>query len=849
MVKVKRVLGVIIILALLVSSAPFFSSTGPVLAQDGEYESFSPELAEQVAEICQQKQVLTPVQRKIAPAILQVVREVKERISAAHPRETPRLRDLSMRLLKVDDAGNIEVKLSVTSLGDEQIEQVEARGMQIGLTLPKYGVIEGSLPYDQVEAVAGFDFVVNVGTPGYALHRTGDVNSEGDTVLRATETRAAFGVDGSGVKVGVISDGVTHLSNSVATGDLPSSPAVDVLKAGSGDEGTAMLEIIYDLAPGASLAFYSPDTSSDMVAGIGDLATAGCDIIVDDIGWSDEPKFEDGPIAQEARAFCTGGGVYVTSAGNSAQRHYIHQYVRTTGPGGDYLYAHDYEGGDVGNTFTVPNGGTIVTILQWNNQWGLAGDDFALILARSSDGAFLTGCDNYQTGDGDPWEAFDWTNDTGSSLTVHIAVLEYSLVNSPSSLILDYHVWYASGLEYSMSENSVIGHAAVEEVLSTAAADAATPDTIESFSSHGPGTIYFPTYENRQVPNITGVDGVHTKTGELGYFYDPFYGTSASAPHVAAIAALVWEADPTLTPSDVHNAITSTAVDKPPAGYDYTWGFGLADAYEAVASVALTPPLPPTMEPIAEAEGQYYNTAPSFSNFGFDDDVALDDGWYQMDSYTEPWIGLFTDVAGTSWDNDGWTIPGFDGLAEGSHTIYFKASDDADNVEGESGEWSWQFFKDTTPPSNPTGVSSTSHTTSVWSSDNTIDVTWTDATDNLSGLDGYSILWDTNSNTVPDQIKDIEEEVQAATSPVLANGNSHYFHIRSVDNAGNWQSTVHLGPFFIDTPVPTVGGTIVLVDKLELVMPWVIVTALIMVAGIWRGIWNRKRRIGSPSDR
>ena len=39
------------------------------------------------------------------------------------------------------------------------------------------------------------------------------------------------------------------------------------------------------------------------------------------------------------------------------------------------------------------------------------------------------------------------------------------------------------------------------------------------------------------------------------------------------------------------------------------------------------------MEPIAEAEGQYYNTAPSFSNFGFDNDVALDDGWYQIDSF------------------------------------------------------------------------------------------------------------------------------------------------------------------------------------------------------------------------
>ena len=380
----KKILSIVVVLALLIGgSALFFTSISPMAAEGGKSESFSLELAEQVAEIYQQKQSLTPVQRKIDSSIIQVVREVDERISSAPPGERPKLQDFSTPMLKIDDAGNIEVKLTVTSLSDEQLEQLEVLGMNIRLTLPKYGVIEGSLPYDQVETVAALDFVVNVGTPGYALHNTGDVTSGGDTVLRAAEARAAFGVDGSGVKVGAISDGVTHLSDSVATGDLPSSPAVDVLKAGSGDEGTAMLEIIHDLAPGSPLAFYSPDTSSDMVAGIRALETAGCKVIVDDLGWSDEPKFEDGPIAQEAGAFYTGGGVYVTSAGNSAQRHYMGTYVRMGGPGGGYDYAHDYGSGDVGNTFTVPNGGYIVTLLQWNNQWGQSGAAFALDYMKS----------------------------------------------------------------------------------------------------------------------------------------------------------------------------------------------------------------------------------------------------------------------------------------------------------------------------------------------------------------------------------------------------------------------------------------------------------------------------------
>ena len=595
MAKVKHILGIAVIVALLIgSSALFLVSMTPVTAQGDEFESFSQELAEQLAEIYQQKQALTPVQRKIDWSILQVIREVNERLSVAYAGETPKFRDLSTPLLKIDDVGNIEVKLTVTSLTAEQLEQLEDLGMQIRLTLPEYGVIEGSLPHDRVEAVAGLDFVVNVGTPGYPLYRTGDVTSAGDAVLRAAEARAAFGVDGSGIKVGVMSNGVTHLSQSVATGDLPSSPAVDVLKAGYGDEGTATLEIIHDLAPGAPLAFYSPITSSDMVAGIGDLEAAGCKVIVDDIGFSNEPKFEDGPIAQQARQFCTNGGVYVTACGNDAQRHYMATYNRDGVVSVDNIieyYAHDYGGGDIGNTFTIPNGAGIVIILQWNNQWGLSNDDFNLFLVRSDNGEVLACSINDQAGVyPDPWEGLWWINYTGSNVTVDILVLEWSLVNPPSSLVLDYSVWYGSGLEYVVPENSVIGHTAVEEVLSVAAADAATPNTIESFSSCGPGTVYFPTYEERQVPNITGVDGVQTKIGQLGYFVNPFYGTSASAPHVAAIAALVWEAEPTLTSSEVHNAITSTAVDLGPAGWDNTWGFGRVDAYEAVASVAT--PLP-----------------------------------------------------------------------------------------------------------------------------------------------------------------------------------------------------------------------------------------------------------------
>jgi hypothetical protein len=122
-------------------------------------------------------------------------------------------------------------------------------------------------------------------------------------------------------------------------------------------------------------------------------------------------------------------------------------------------------------------------------------------------------------------------------------------------------------------------------------------------------------------------------------------------------------------------------------------------------------------------------------------------------------------------------------------------------------------------PQNPTKVSnlhSTSHNNAIgqWndpqSRDNTIEVAWTDATDAQSGLWGYYVKWDNMQATEPtpdpeDWTKNrIKPGVKKATSPELEDGDNWYFHIRSVDKAGNWEgSTAHIGPFYIDTTPPT----------------------------------------------
>ena len=118
-----------------------------------------------------------------------------------------------------------------------------------------------------------------------------------------------------------ISDGVGSLAGRQATGDLPA--IVDILpgQAGSGDEGTAMLEIIYDLAPGARLGYATAvgglAAFAQNVLDLADPAKGACTIIVDDISYAAESPFQDGAVAQAVNTVTAAGVAYFSSAANS----------------------------------------------------------------------------------------------------------------------------------------------------------------------------------------------------------------------------------------------------------------------------------------------------------------------------------------------------------------------------------------------------------------------------------------------------------------------------------------------------------------------------------------------------
>jgi hypothetical protein len=112
---------------------------------------------------------------------------------------------------------------------------------------------------------------------------------------------------------------------------------------------------------------------------------------------------------------------------------------------------------------------------------------------------------------------------------------------------------------------------------------------------------------------------------------------------------------------------------------------------------------------------------------------------------------------------------------------------------------------DASPPQNPAEVSCLSHQTMVWSSDNTPEITWSEADGSISGPEGYGFLWDHVYGTIPGPVLNVSAEVLRVSSPPLPDGEEWYFHLRTRDNAGNWApGTVHLGPYFIDATAPAI---------------------------------------------
>ena len=76
---------------------------------------------------------------------------------------------LSTDQVRVSDAGEIQVYVLLREYRASDIAALEAAGFRVEVALPQFRLIQGWLPADAVNVVAGFDFVLEVKPPGYAV--------------------------------------------------------------------------------------------------------------------------------------------------------------------------------------------------------------------------------------------------------------------------------------------------------------------------------------------------------------------------------------------------------------------------------------------------------------------------------------------------------------------------------------------------------------------------------------------------------------------------------------------------------------------------------------------------------
>ena len=400
------------------------------------------------------------------------------------------------------------------------------------------------------------------------------------------------------------------------------------------DEGRAMLEIVHDIAPGSDLLFATAALGqASFAANIAALQAAGADVIIDDWFYFEEPFFQDGVISQAVDAAVAAGSSYFALANNHSRNSYESVYrfgqnfaaaafPSTTGPAFQGGRAHDFDPSgatDVMQQFTLQDNQSIRISMQWDQPFfsvsGGAGStnnvDLYILDAANN---VVAGSIRANIGQ-DPSELVTFTNTTDAAANFNLMIVHNGAVANDPGFVKYINLTNGDpgmgALEFDTNSGTAYGHAnsatgnsvGAASWIDTPAFGASLPQ-LENFSSAGGIGIRFDIAGNaigpilRQTPNIVAPDdGNNTFFGrDIAADADTFPnfpGTSAAAPHAGALAALMLQFNPNLTPEQIKEALQETAIDMDDTftpgfdvGFDQGTGFGLVQALPALLAVA-----------------------------------------------------------------------------------------------------------------------------------------------------------------------------------------------------------------------------------------------------------------------
>ena len=591
------------------------------------------------------------------------------------------------------------VLVDAVTRGDPQ--RLRAALVSLGLEHPSVYLndVSGWLPVSRIEAAIAHAEVHAI-RAAMPRTRTGAVTSQGDFAQGSSTLRTTWPtLDGTGVTVGILSDSydcyavyavpangipasgtngyapngfLADAAKDISTGDLPASVTV-LEEAGQGtsagtcldfgrplllpyaDEGRALLQVVHDVAPGASLAFHTAvEGEADFANGITALAAAGAKVIADDVGYFDEPFFQDGIVAQAIDGVAAQGVAYFSAAGNDGQLSYENTApsfgtLSTTAPNaGEYLLNFDASGATTMTALpvTIPPlvpGEFVGVVVEWDQPYMTGGG------AAAGPGASnridvcaigVTGTDTITDVNGnavtctgpnaigtDPVQILIIGNPANASgntsqetLSFNIGLVGATAAPGRIKLVVEDNGAGSTINAFDTHSATLQGHPGAAGAAAVGAAYfiqtprcGTMPAVLESYSSQGGDPILFDasgarlaTPLLRQKPDFVGPDGVSTtffgyvQSGTGGGIiecqnnpnFPSFFGTSAATPHAAGSAALMLQANSALTPTQIYDALRTSATAMGVTRPDSLSGYGFI---QVDAALALLPPAAPTI--------------------------------------------------------------------------------------------------------------------------------------------------------------------------------------------------------------------------------------------------------------
>jgi subtilisin family serine protease len=389
---------------------------------------------------------------------------------------------------------------------------------------------------------------------------------------------ATGGNGGSGVKIGIVDAGFGNLSTQIGTGNLGSAGQV-VYPSGqnhciddtSTDHGTAVAEIVHQMAPNATLYLYCVVDNVTFAAAASQIVNAGdIKIVNSSLGFTAETRGDGtggtGTTEQAVSDAKAAGVLWIQSAGNSAEDHWAGNLTDADNDG-----VVDLVSSSANADVTALDPGTAGNVVLSWDRWPTSNLNVSLGVQEydSADNPIGSTVFADHVNGQDPTLQIDIQNSTSDTHIYQIFISE-----AASNPTVHYDLYYGGDVypSYLSGQNptraaagSILQPASSPDAFAVGAADWRS-NGLEPFSSRGP------TIDGRVKPDLLGFDGTSSNIADVqsnASSHSPpdpaltgFYGTSAASPHVAGAAALVLGANPTMTAADIVTLLEARASPK-----------------------------------------------------------------------------------------------------------------------------------------------------------------------------------------------------------------------------------------------------------------------------------------------